>query len=81
MSIKDILDRNYKRVENIMFGNNKSEKEKRFNIISDEMVNFMSVTVVQDSRTGVNYMITQGTAGLSVTPVLDKDGKILITEV
>ncbi|GKU27684.1 DUF6440 family protein [Clostridium folliculivorans] len=64
-----------------MFGNNKNEKEKRFNIISDEMVNFMSVTVVQDSKTGVNYMITQGTSGLSVTPVLDKDGKILITEV
>ncbi|GFP78424.1 DUF6440 family protein [Clostridium fungisolvens] len=64
-----------------MFGNNKNEKEKRFNIISDEMINFMSITVVQDSKTGVNYMITQGTEGLSVTPVLDKDGKILITEV
>ena len=41
----------------------------------------MSGTVVQDSKTGINYMITQGTAGLSVTPVLDKDGKILIIQV
>jgi len=62
-----------------MFGN-KKEKEKRFITISEQSMGFETISVIQDVETGVNYMLAQGT-GLAVTPLIDKDGKALITMV
>ena len=63
-----------------MFGNNKDNKVKRFNIINTEMVNLVTITVIQDTQTGVNYMLGQGSTGLGITPLIDEDGHVLITK-
>jgi hypothetical protein len=63
-----------------MFGN-KPQKDKRFKLISEESFNLTSLIVIQDTKTGVNYLITQGVNGLSTTVLLDEDGNQLVTEV
>ena len=60
---------------------NKNEKEKRFIIINDQTINCVGVSVIQDVQTGVNYILAQGSTGLAITPLVDKDGKNLITMV
>ncbi len=58
-----------------------SKKEKRF-IVTEKESGFMdSVQIIVDKKTGVNYMwVTQGYAG-GLTPLLDTDGKPIITRV
>lgn len=61
-----------------MFGN-KKDKDKRFDIITQETVYTAGITVIRDSQTGVNYLVGQGVNGFAITPLLDKDGKPLVT--
>lgn len=63
-----------------MFGN-KSNKEKRFKVISEESVNMNVYRIFQDTLTGVQYLSTQNMNGLGgVTPLLDKEGKVVVTD-
>jgi hypothetical protein len=63
-----------------MFGNNEN-KEKRFKVVSDQSSRLLGITVVQDTETGVNYIIAQGVESLGITPLLDREGKPLVTPV
>lgn len=57
-----------------------NKKDKRFKVISEEgAVN--SVRILQDLETGVNYLFaTSGYAG-GLTPLLDRDGNVVVTAV
>ncbi len=58
-----------------------SKKEKRFIVTEKESSLTNSVQVIVDKKTGVNYMwVTQGYAG-GLTPLLDRDGRPVITTV
>ncbi|MBD7913157.1 MULTISPECIES: DUF6440 family protein [Clostridium] len=52
---------------------------KRFEIISTQGA-FEIFRVIVDNKTGVNYLyVTNGTSG-GLTPLLDQDGKPIITK-
>lgn len=47
-----------------------------------EIINYQSgVEVMIDKETGVNYLVRYSVHGISVTPLLDRDGKPLLTPV
>ena len=47
-----------------------------------EIINYQSgVEVMIDKETGVNYLVRYGIHAISVTPLLDRDGKPLLTPV
>ncbi len=52
-------------------------KEKRFKKIHSE--NMGSVQILQDTQTGVNYLFCQSGYAGGLTPLLDKDGNVVIT--
>lgn len=57
----------------IMSGN------KRFEVVSSQGT-FEAYKVIVDKKTGVNYLyVTNGTSG-GLTPLLDSEGKPIITE-
>ena len=63
------------------------KKEKRFIIKSATPVEFgslLTMRVMVDTVTGVNYLVTSGdgVSGVtpSVIPLLDKDGKVVVDE-
>ena len=55
-------------------------EKKRFRNVKKENVGFgETATVLQDTQTGVNYLFVQtGYAG-GLTPLLDREGKPIIT--
>lgn len=54
-------------------------KDKRFEIVETEGT-AKGIFVIVDRKTGVNYLATKfGTAG-GVCPLIDKDGKPIITK-
>jgi hypothetical protein len=67
-----------------MFGSKDTKKEEkhRFKIVSEESINLTGLTVIQDRKTGVNYLMAQSmNGGISTTPILDKNGNPLVTEI
>lgn len=60
----------------------KDKKEKRFKVVSEEAFAFgSSTTILLDQETGVNYLVVSGTAGEGITPLLDTEGKVVITPI
>ncbi len=60
----------------------KDKKEKRFKVVSEEALGFSgATTILLDQETGVNYLVILGTAGEGITPLLDAEGKVVITPV
>lgn len=58
-----------------------NKKEKRFITTEKESSFINSIQIIVDRKTGVNYMwVSQGNAG-GLTPLLDRDGKPIITTV
>lgn len=58
-----------------------SKKEKRFIVTEKESSLMNSVQIIVDKKTGVNYMwVSQGNAG-GLTPLLDRDGRPIVTAV
>ncbi len=58
----------------------KDKKAKRFKVVSEETLGFnTATTILLDQETGVNYLVVLGAAGQGVTPLLDAEGKVVIT--
>ena len=58
-----------------MFG----KKEKRFSVKEVESYSESGpIRVIVDTKTGVNYIMTEGVGGSSITPLLDSNGKVMI---
>lgn len=54
--------------------------EKRFKIVENENGFMTSAIVIVDQVTGVNYLFVGRGYGGGLTPLLDKDGKIVVTK-
>ena len=60
------------------------KKEKRFMVVSNETPKgnvFASCLVLVDRKTGVNYLMASYGSGTGLTPLLDRDGKPIVTSV
>ena len=58
-----------------MFG----KKEKRFSVKEMESYGGSgTIRIIVDTKTGVNYIMTEGVGGSSITPLLDSNGKVMI---
>jgi len=56
--------------------------DDRFEIVSEQSVGFSrTVTVLLDRKTGVNYLYFQSGYSGGLTPLLDRDGKPIISSV
>lgn len=62
-----------------MFGK-KEEKEERFRVIYSQG-KLTQIQILQDTETGVNYLIRNGDGGTAITVLLDKDRKPVITDI
>ena len=57
------------------------KSERRFIVTEKESSLSNSIQIIVDKKTGVNYMwVAQGYAG-GLTPLLDKDGRPIVTAV
>lgn len=62
-----------------MFGKNK--ESERFKVVYEQGAMATRIKVIVDTQTGVNYLINiDGYAG-GITPLLDSDGKTVISTV
>ena len=59
-----------------------AKKDKRF-IVTEKEGNELTTLfqVIVDKNTGVNYLMTKSGYGAGITPLLDRDGKPVITSV
>lgn len=56
-------------------------KNKRFKTIDVEKLGFgRYITIVEDINTGVNYMLLHDGYGSGITPLLDENGKPVISK-
>ena len=54
-------------------------KEKRFNVKEAESYSGSgTIRIIVDTKTGVNYIMTEGVGGSSITPLLDSNGNVVI---
>lgn len=51
----------------------------RFEIVYPRMKDRVDANIVRDRETGVNYLIVHGLYGTGVTPLLQPDGKPVVT--
>lgn len=60
-----------------MFG---KKQDKRFAVLYEESVGFVtSCTILVDKTTGVNYLLTVHGNGTGLTPLLDAQGKVIVS--
>ena len=62
-----------------MFG--KEKKPKRFIIKEEQAMGLGAVRILIDTQTGVNYLNTIGEASAGLTPLLDENGKVIVSPV
>lgn len=63
-----------------MFG--KEKKDKRFEVTvkeGSELADSGLMQVIVDKETGVNYLFVKSGYGAGLTPLLDADGKVVVT--
>lgn len=60
-----------------MFGKN-DNYDDRFEVIY-EQGKLTVYKIIRDKETGVNYFYHAAGYGMAVTPLLDKDGKVVVT--
>lgn len=58
---------------------NKDDEEKRFIKILKESYVTQTIEIILDTETGVNYMYVTGGSGKTITPLLDGEGKVLVS--
>lgn len=64
-----------------MFGSKKEKKKNRFVIKNEQGLGLGFIYVVVDTETGVNYLCAGGVAPESITPLLDKEGKVVVDNI
>lgn len=55
-------------------------KKKRFRVKEEESFQFGAILVVVDTLTGVNYLMSITTGVTAITPLLDRDGQVVIDQ-
>lgn len=69
-----------------MFGNEKKPKKRDRFIITHEQklektMGLGALQVIVDTQTGVNYINTVGSGYSGITPLLDENGKVVVTPI
>ena len=61
----------------------KQKKEKRFEVVYTQgsVLASSMASIIVDKETGVNYLFHQSGYGGGLTPLLDKDGKVVVSDV
>ena len=57
-----------------------SKKEKRFENKFIENLDFGTIFILVDKKTGVNYLLAQVPNGCGLTPLLDSKGNIVVED-
>ena len=57
----------------------KDDEEKRFIKILKESSVTQTIEIILDTETGVNYMYVSAGSGRTITPLLDEEGKVVIS--
>lgn len=57
---------------------NKEKKPKRFIVKEEQSLGMGALTIIVDTKTGVNYLMTVGAAQNGITPLLDDNGNVVI---
>ena len=56
-----------------------AKKEKRFVRVHSESSLFVDTCIIVDRQTGVNYLMVNSPSGNGLTPLLDRDGRPIIS--
>lgn len=59
----------------------KEKKKKRFIVKEEQGLGFGTIRIIVDTDTGVNYLCTVETAMTGLTPLLDKNGNVVIDDI
>lgn len=59
----------------------KDDRKKRFTVKEEQSYGLGYISVVVDSETGVNYMLVGSGSSINITPLLDKNGKIIVDDI
>lgn len=54
------------------------KKVKRFQVKEEQTLGLGAIQIVVDTVTGVNYLLSIGTGVSGITPLLDKNGNVVI---
>ncbi len=54
--------------------------DKRFEVKEEQHISGGIIKIIVDTQTGVNYLVASGMGISGMTPLLDSNGKILITK-
>ncbi len=54
------------------------KKAKRFQVKEEQTLGLGAIQIVVDTVTGVNYLLSIGTGVSGITPLLDKNGNVVI---
>ena len=54
------------------------KKEKRFVIKEEQSLGLSGLTIIVDTKTGVNYIAGSGFSLTGITPLLDENGQVVI---
>ena len=57
-----------------------AKDNKRF-VVYKEAMGLSEITILMDRKTGVNYLYYSSGYGGGLTPLLDSDGKVVVTPV
>jgi hypothetical protein len=57
-----------------------AKDNKRF-VVYKEAMGLSEITILMDRKTGVNYLYYSSGYGGGLTPLLDRDGKVVVTPV
>lgn len=64
-----------------MFGDKKEKKQDRFIVKEEQLLTAGYLMVIVDSLTGVNYIMTGSGDSTHVTPLLDRNGEIMVDDI
>lgn len=53
---------------------------KRFEVKEEQHISGGIIKIIIDTQTGVNYLVSSGIGVSGMTPLLDSDGRVLITK-
>lgn len=54
--------------------------QKRFRLIHRGDINGMKICIIEDTETGVNYLMLNGISAGGITPLLDSNGNVIINK-
>ena len=53
---------------------------KRFEVREQQHISGGIIKIIVDTETGVNYLVTSGAGVSGMTPLLDSNGKVVVTK-